>query len=128
MSRLELHLDDRDLEHLAELVAERLGAAGAAPEPWVGVPEAAAHLACKPQRIYNLVHARAIPHRKDGSRVLLRLSELDRWLDGRAAPLSHTETGKAKRRGRGSNRPPAGTGEEAPMHYDRTPRAPGRDL
>jgi excisionase family DNA binding protein len=82
MSSLELHLDERDLERLAELVAPLIDGRG--PEPWVGVREAAAHLACKPQRIYNLVHARAIPHRKDGSRVLFRKSELDRWLDGRA--------------------------------------------
>jgi excisionase family DNA binding protein len=82
MSSLELHLDDRDLGRLAELVAARLDHRRS--EPWVGVREAAAHLACRPQRIYNLVHARAIPHRKDGSRVLFRLSELDAWLDGRA--------------------------------------------
>lgn len=79
MTSLELHLDDRDLERLAELVAERLDAR--APEPWVGVREAAAHLACKPQRVYDLIHARAIPHRKDGARLLFRLSELDRWLE-----------------------------------------------
>jgi excisionase family DNA binding protein len=82
MSSVELHLDDGDLERLAALVAQRLDGRG--PEPWVGVPEAAAHLACQPQRIYNLVHARAIPHRKDGSRLLFKRSELDRWLDGRA--------------------------------------------
>ena len=81
MSSLELHLDPRDLERLAELVAERLERK---PEPWIGVRDAAEHLGCRPQRIYNLVHARAIPHRKDGSRVLFRRSELDAWLDGRA--------------------------------------------
>jgi excisionase family DNA binding protein len=82
MSRLELELDEAALGRLAELVAERLDGRG--PEPWVGVREAAAHIACKPHRIYNLVSERKIPHRKDGSRTLFRLSELDRWLDGRA--------------------------------------------
>ena len=81
MTRLELELDDAALERLAELVADRLDGRG--PEPWVGVPEAARYLDCGAQRIYNLVHARAIPHRKDGARLLFRLSELDRWLDGR---------------------------------------------
>jgi hypothetical protein len=58
-------------------------------EPWIGVEDAAAHLGCKPQRIYDLVCRRAtsgIPHRKEGSRLLFRRSELDRWIDsGRAA-------------------------------------------
>lgn len=54
---------------------------GAGPEAWVGVAQAAEHLGCRPQRIYNLVHDRAIPYRKDGSRLLFRLSELDAWLE-----------------------------------------------
>ena len=61
----------------------------AAPEPWVGIEEAALHLACKRQRVYDLVSRRAssgIPHRKEGARLLFRLSELDRWVEsGRAA-------------------------------------------
>lgn len=80
MGRVEF--DDAELARLAELVAVRLDGRG--PEPWVGVREAAAHLACRPPRIYNLVSERRIPHRKDGSRTLFRLSELDAWLDGRA--------------------------------------------
>jgi excisionase family DNA binding protein len=82
MSGIDLHLSDEALDQLAALVAERLGG-GAGPEPWVGVREAAQHLGCRPQRIYNLVHERAIPHRKDGSRLLFRLSELDTWLESR---------------------------------------------
>ena len=67
-----------DPEALAKL-RERTG--GDAVEAWVGVEQAAEHLGCKPQRIYNLVHARAIPYRKDGSRLLFRLSDLDGWLE-----------------------------------------------
>lgn len=70
----ELAEDPVALERLRELV----DAAGV--EAWVGVDQAAGHLGCKPQRIYNLVHDRAIPYRKDGSRLLFRLSELDAWL------------------------------------------------
>jgi excisionase family DNA binding protein len=84
MTDLRLPLSDEFVDALAEAVAARLTAAHAEPEPWIGVPEAATHLACKPQRIYDLVHARAIPHRKDGSRLLFRRSELDGWLNGRA--------------------------------------------
>ena len=64
-----------------EAVARLRELADVGPEPWVGVAEAAAHLACKPQRIYDLVHQRAIPYRKDGSRLLFRLSELDAALE-----------------------------------------------
>ena len=63
------------LVRLRELIGE------SGPERWVGVREAAEHIGAKPQRIYDLVHQRAIPHRKDGSRLLFRLSELDDWLD-----------------------------------------------
>lgn len=62
----------------AQLVAE---ARPATPEPWIGVVEAAGHLACPRSRIYALASAGRIPHRKDGSRLLFRPSELDRWLD-----------------------------------------------
>jgi excisionase family DNA binding protein len=76
---VEFRFDDEALDRLAEQLAARIGN-GTGPEPWVGVDAAAAHLACKAQRIYNLVHAGAIPHRKDGSRLLFRLSDLDAWL------------------------------------------------
>lgn len=62
----------------AELVAE---AVPSAPEAWVGVLEAAEYLACPRSRIYALASAGRIPHCKDGSRLLFRRSELDRWLD-----------------------------------------------
>ena len=61
----------------AVLVSEE---AGRAPEPFVGVKEAARHLACEPHRIYDLVQRRAIPSYKEGSRLLFRRSELDAWL------------------------------------------------
>jgi excisionase family DNA binding protein len=64
-------------ERAAELVEERrVGDV----EPWIGVGDASAHLACPRSRIYALVSAGRIPHRKDGSRLLFRRSELDAWL------------------------------------------------
>lgn len=71
----EIAADPEALARLRELTG------GDAVEAWVGVEQAAEHLGCKPQRIYNLVHARAIPYRKDGSRLLFRLSDLDGWLE-----------------------------------------------
>ena len=63
---IEVRVGDDGLDRIAELVAERLGIAtrAAGAEPWVGVRDAAAHLACKPQRVYDLVHHRDIPHRQ----------------------------------------------------------------
>jgi len=75
------------LEQIVEQVCERL-AERVAVEPWVGVAEAAAHLGCRPQRIYDLVCRRAstgIPHRKEGTRLLFKLSQLDRWIEGGSA-------------------------------------------
>jgi excisionase family DNA binding protein len=71
---------------LVELVAERAAAilraeATVDVEPWLGVGEAAAHLACPTSRIYALVSARRIPHHRDGSRLLFRRSELDEWVE-----------------------------------------------
>jgi excisionase family DNA binding protein len=71
--------DPEAVERLRALVGHQ----SAGPEPWIGVANAAAHLGCKRQRIYDLVHDRAIPHRKEGARLLFRLSALDEWLDGR---------------------------------------------
>jgi excisionase family DNA binding protein len=73
----ELANDPEAIDRLRNLVATN----GTDSEPWVGVERAAEHLGCRRQRIYNLVSERAIPHRKDGSRLLFRLSELDAWLD-----------------------------------------------
>ncbi len=72
-----------------ELIVEPVAGRGrASAEPWVGVGEAAAHLGCKPQRIYDLVCRRAssgIPHAKEGGRLLFKLSQLDRWIDSGGA-------------------------------------------
>lgn len=65
-------------ERAAEIVAERLAPLT---EPWVGVDQAAEHLACPKSRIYALVSAQRIPHEKDGSRLLFRRSDLDEWLE-----------------------------------------------
>ena len=74
---------------LVAQVADRLGPRlEPAAEPWVGVAQAAAHLGCTPQRVYDLVSRRAtsqIPHRKEGGRLVFRLSQLHRWIESGAA-------------------------------------------
>ncbi|HEV2062055.1 MAG TPA: helix-turn-helix domain-containing protein [Solirubrobacteraceae bacterium] len=76
------------LELLIERVAERV-APPSASEPWVGVADVARHLGCRRQRVYDLVSRRAtsgIPHRKEGGRLLFRLSQIDSWIEsGRAS-------------------------------------------
>jgi hypothetical protein len=79
---LVLTLPDELVDELVERVASRLARPTA--EPWVGVDVVASHLGCRRQRIYDLVSQRGrgggIPYRKDGSRLLSRLSEIDAWL------------------------------------------------
>lgn len=80
--RITLDLSHEVIESIAklaaEIVAERLDLE---PEPWIGVEEAADHLDCPRSRIYALVSKRAIPFHKDGSRLLFRCSELDRFIE-----------------------------------------------
>jgi excisionase family DNA binding protein len=64
-------------QRAAELVTEDLRSQ---PEPWIGVEEAAAHLACPRSRIYRLVSRRSIPFEKDGARLLFKRSTLDEWV------------------------------------------------
>jgi excisionase family DNA binding protein len=70
-------------EDLLEIVARRaaeLVDRQQETEPWIGVTDAAEHLACPTSRIYALVSARRIPFHKDGSRLLFKRSELDEWV------------------------------------------------
>ena len=86
---MSVELPDAFVEALAErvapLVASLLGDRLApGPEPWIGVRAAAEHLGCKPQRVYDLVSRRddsRIPVKREGSRLLFRRSELDRWVE-----------------------------------------------
>lgn len=89
---LTLQLPDELLDDIArraaQLVAERTPIG---PEPWVEVDAAARHLGYPDakrgrQRIYDLIRQRSgaanpIPHRRDGRRLLFKLSELDKWVE-----------------------------------------------
>lgn len=82
--------NDQIAVSLPEEVVERVARRAAAllkeempetPERFVRVKEAAEHLGCRPHRIYDLVHQRAIPFYKEGSRLLFRCSELTAWVE-----------------------------------------------
>lgn len=80
---LSLMLPAEILDVIVQRVKAEVTTAVSAPEPWVNVAEAAEHLSCKPQRIYDLVSNKdsGIPHRKEGSRLLFKRSRLDAWMD-----------------------------------------------
>jgi len=81
-SALSLAVPEALVEAVAQRVADLLAERSAPePEPWIGVEQAAEHLACPRSRVYALSSAGRIPHRKDGSRLLFRRSELDDWLE-----------------------------------------------
>ncbi|HZO77786.1 MAG TPA: helix-turn-helix domain-containing protein [Solirubrobacteraceae bacterium] len=74
-------LSEQDLDRLAELLAPRLAKVATAEAPtWLDVGQAAEHVRCPKSRIYSLVSAKRIPHHRDGSRLLFRRAELDRWV------------------------------------------------
>ena len=87
LAALSMTLPDTLVDALAARLEARIARR---PEPWVGVAEVARHIGCRPQRVYDLVYQRSrtgIPHRKEGSRLLFRLSEIDRWIEsGSAGP------------------------------------------
>ena len=77
---LALPLPREVVEAVAQRAAEIVRERADEPESWVGVAEAAEHLACPPSRVYALVSKRAIPFEKDGSRLLFKRSALDDWV------------------------------------------------
>ena len=67
-------------ERAAELVAERVDAGS--DDGWLrGAERIAAYIDAKPDRVYALASARRIPVHKDGSALVARKSELDRWIE-----------------------------------------------
>jgi hypothetical protein len=75
------------VEELVERIADRLvqkleerGLSSAAPAEGelLSVPEAAAVLRCKPQRLYDLRSAGRLPRTTEGGRAVVRRLDLDR--------------------------------------------------
>jgi excisionase family DNA binding protein len=73
---------------LAAIAAALPTAPAPEPSPFLTIPEAAAHLRCKRQRIDDLLSQRRLSRVKDGTRTLVRRDELlayiDRETNGRA--------------------------------------------
>jgi len=66
---------------VAEVLAERLPAQRG-PEPWLDVDAAAAYIAAKPHRLYDLVAEGRVRCAKDGRRSVFRREWLDDYLLG----------------------------------------------
>ena len=53
--------------------------------PYMDVDQAAAYIAAKPQRLYDLVSEQKIEPQRDGRRLLFHRDALDRYLAGKNA-------------------------------------------
>ena len=81
--RVEIDFPPQLVEAVAQRAAELVRADSAAavpPSPYMTVAEAAEYLRCDRHRIYDLLSARRLSKRKDGSRVLVLLAELDSYV------------------------------------------------
>jgi excisionase family DNA binding protein len=88
---LSLELPEAVLDQLARRVVELIGdtSQSESGSPWLSAREAAEYLRWPLKRIYNLTAARAIPHHRQGGRLVFNREELDRWLgDNYHGPLA----------------------------------------
>lgn len=74
MTTIDLRLDDETVDLIAARVADALGRPAM---PWMNVEQAASYLACKPDRIHDLVGSGRLEVSRDGRRLLFRRE----WLD-----------------------------------------------
>ncbi len=83
-ARLTIELSDEQLAQLAALVAPLLADRAPAPaaSAWLDTAGAAAHLACSPGRIHDLVQLGKLTPRRDGRRLLFRRDDLDAYVEG----------------------------------------------
>jgi hypothetical protein len=83
MAALRLEVDEELIEQIAERAAEMMAERSKtiAEDGWLrGADRIAAYIDAPRSRVYALVSARRIPVHHDGSALIARRSELDRWL------------------------------------------------
>jgi hypothetical protein len=83
MAALRVEIDEELVERIAERAAELIGERSKNPaeDGWLrGADRIAAYIDAPRSRVYALVSARRIPVHHDGSALIARRSELDRWL------------------------------------------------
>lgn len=85
MSAISVNVGEELVEQIARRAAELLSEQASAPKDdgWLrGAERIAAYLDCPRSRVYALASARRIPIHRDGSALIARRSELDKWLLG----------------------------------------------
>jgi len=85
VNAISVNVGDELVERIARRAAELLSAQASAPaeDGWLrGAERIAAYLDCPRSRVYALASARRIPIHRDGSALVARRSELDKWLLG----------------------------------------------
>jgi excisionase family DNA binding protein len=85
-------LEERIRAIVDERVNERLEELQTTASPWLSVKQAAEHMTCSSQRVYDLLSDGRIPKYKDGRRVLLRREHLDAYLEDRPMEEPATAT------------------------------------
>lgn len=89
---VDLHLPDEVVEAIAqrasELVLQELEQRAGAGREWLTVEEAAEHLRCSAQRIYELRSDGRLPRHKEGGRALVRRRDLDGLISGEVLSLA----------------------------------------
>ncbi len=83
MAGLRVEIGEELIEQIAERAAELIGERAERKEAdgWLrGADKIAAYIDAPRSRVYALVSARRIPVHHDGSALIARRSELDRWL------------------------------------------------
>jgi hypothetical protein len=78
---LSLHFPSELIDLIAERAAELLTGGERSDDSWLrGADQIATYIDCPRSRVYALVSARRIPVHHDGSALIARRSELDRWI------------------------------------------------
>jgi excisionase family DNA binding protein len=83
MIELTITLTEEQLAEIAERAAALVAVGQPECSPWLNVAEAAEHLRCGKDRIYDLIALGKLHPRRDGRRVLLHRDDLDAYIEGR---------------------------------------------
>jgi excisionase family DNA binding protein len=84
MIELTVKLTDEQLAEIAERAAALVPVSEPVASPWLNVTDAAEHLRCGKDRIYDLIALGKLHPHRDGRRVLLHRDDLDAYIEGRA--------------------------------------------
>jgi len=76
-----IELSGEQLDAIAERVAGLLADSQPTPAEWLNANDAAQHLACSRDRLYDLVQLGKLEPRRDGRRLLFRRSDLDAYIE-----------------------------------------------